>query len=101
MFNANFLHACATPVAFRFVGRLVFWYGCSRFAFRADSKVLYCLNLLTLEKLLDDVSRDKGSILLRVENAVHTGIGVIPENSIELRDLLTADVALDIFREDS
>jgi hypothetical protein len=36
---------------------------------------------------------------LGVENALNAGVSIVPENSIKLRALLTADVALDILRE--
>lgn len=100
MLNTDFLHADPTFIAFGLVGRLIFRNSGLRFAFGASSNILFRLHFLSLEELLNYITRNERGILLRVENTLHTGIGIIPEDCIELRALLAADVAFDILRED-
>ena len=84
MLNTDFLHADPTLVTFGLVGRLIFRNSSLRFAFGASSNILFRLHFLPLEELLNYITGNERSILLRVENALHAGVGVIPEDCIEL-----------------
>lgn len=84
MLNTDFLHADPTLVTFGLVGRLIFRNSSLRFAFGASSNILFRLHFLPLEELLNYITGNERGILLRVENALHAGVGVIPEDCIEL-----------------